>query len=164
MVYLHICLFEFAVLRLISTLMRSVIFITSYSTFSKPISGEPIPPKFLKKPDDLEIFTGESVIFVAEIESEAPLTVDWSRENEILSCDDRIKMSVEGNVYNMTFSDANIDDEGFYKCIAKNEAGRIEYEFELLVNGEFRIPFILHPTNFCKVQDKNSILLSMLPN
>ena len=90
----------------------------------------------MKHPEDAEIFIGESVTFVAEITSKGPVTVDWLRGDEMLSRDERIEMLKEKNLYKLIISDAKIDDEGFYKCVASYEAGKIEYEFELLVEGE----------------------------
>ena len=92
-------------------------------------------PQFTKCPKDSEIFIGDSVTFVAEISSHSPVKVDWLRGEEILSCGKNIEISGSKNVFKLVLTDATINDEGFYKCIAKNEAGKIEYEFELLVEG-----------------------------
>lgn len=57
----------------------------------------------------------------------------------MLSRDERTEMSSNKNIFKLTLSDAEIDDEGFYKCIVGNEAGKTEYEFELIVEGEDQV-------------------------
>ena len=64
-----------------------------------------------------------------------PVEVEWLRGDEVLSPSERIQMSENKNSFQLILKDGTIDDEGFYKCIARNEAGKIEHEFELLVEG-----------------------------
>ena len=92
-------------------------------------------PQFTKQPEDAEIIIGESATFVAEISSKVPVKVDWQKGDEVLSRGKRIRMSENKNIFTLRITDATIDDEGFYKCIARNDAGKNEYEFELLVEG-----------------------------
>ena len=92
-------------------------------------------PQFTKCPKDSEIFIGDSVTFDAEISSHSPCKVEWLRGEEVLSSGKNIEISESKNTFKLVLTNATIDDEGFYKCIARNEAGKMEYEFELLVEG-----------------------------
>ena len=92
-------------------------------------------PQFTKRPEDAEIIIGDLVTFVAEINSKTPVKVDWKKGEEVLSRGKRIEMSENENIFTLKIANATIDDEGFYKCIARNDAGKNEYEFELLVEG-----------------------------
>lgn len=92
-------------------------------------------PEFSQEPEDEEIFVGDSIIFTAVIDSDSTPTVDWLRGGEVIARDDRIDIISNGNVHQLKISNANIDDEAFYKCIARNKAGKAECEFELIVEG-----------------------------
>ena len=93
-------------------------------------------PEFRTKPEDAEIFIGESINFVADVKTNGSVKVDWLGGEELLKSTDRISISSSGSKHELKISNANIDDEGFYKCIVQNDAGKIECEFELLVEGE----------------------------
>ena len=92
-------------------------------------------PEFSQEPKDGETFVGDSVTFTAVIDSDSTTTVDWLRGGEIIARDDRIDITANGNVHQLKILNANIDDELFYKCIARNKAGKAECEFELIVEG-----------------------------
>ena len=92
-------------------------------------------PEFSQEPEDGEIFVGDSITFTAVIASDSTAAVDWLRGGEGITRDDRIDVTANGNVHQLKISNANIDDEAFYNCVARNEAGKAECEFELIVEG-----------------------------
>ena len=83
----------------------------------------------------MEVVVGEPITCTAVIDSQCPVNVDWLRGEEPVTADDRITIACNRNKHTMIIADSNIDDEAFYKCVVSNKAGKIQCEFEVLVEG-----------------------------
>ena len=68
------------------------------------------------------------------IKSTPKPTIDWFKDDAPLETDDRIKSDFDGQVATLHFTETELDDEGEYKCVARNEHGDVSAVTELLVN------------------------------
>lgn len=59
--------------------------------------------------------------------------IEWFRDGEQVKESKRIKMNFDGNCSSLTFRPTELDDEGEYKFVARNELGSASSEAELLV-------------------------------
>ena len=61
-------------------------------------------------------------------------TIEWFKDSKTLKTSKRVKHDFDGEVASLTFTEADLDDEGDYKCVAQNELGSASCTAELLVN------------------------------
>lgn len=67
-------------------------------------------------------------------------TIDWFRDNEPVKEDKRVKIRFDGELCTLKILETELEDEGAYKCFAKNEFGSVSCTSELLVNEPYKKP------------------------
>lgn len=112
-------------------------------------------PEVVEKMKDVNVIEGENACFEVKISGYPVPRVQWyRRKNEIKSNDKFvITKSEKDQTYTLTIKDANIDDAGFYKCVASNEAGETEVQSKLVIEEKkfqpefegpgFKTPFLV---------------------
>lgn len=61
-------------------------------------------------------------------------TIEWFKDGTPLKTSKRVKDDFDREVASLSFTEADLDDEGDYKCVAQNELGSASCAAELLVN------------------------------
>ena len=61
-------------------------------------------------------------------------TIEWFKDSKPLETSKRVQAEFDGEVASLAFTEADLDDEGDYKCVAQNELGSASCRAELLVN------------------------------
>ena len=62
--------------------------------------------------------------------------IAWFKDNIPLSLEENKNVRVLSNGQKLEISSVSVEDAGRYKCLAKNEAGKDDREYELTVWGE----------------------------
>lgn len=93
----------------------------------------------------MEVLEGDSTRIECRLGREAD--VSWYRDNEPLEEEDRITIENEGGVYAVVISCTELDDEGEYKCVARNKFGKAVSQTELIVEEGVTMPMIKEPLN-----------------
>ena len=94
-------------------------------------------PCFILKLQDEQVSEGESVKLKAKATGMPKPEFVWFKDEKRLSFSDRVKTYEENGVIVLEITEAELEDEGDYICIAKNDVGEVESFAELLVDGLF---------------------------
>lgn len=76
---------------------------------------------------------GKPANLECEVKGEPQPNIEWFRDGEPVKQSKRINLNFDGNFASLSFRLAELDDEGEYKCVARNELGSASSEAELLV-------------------------------
>ena len=77
---------------------------------------------------------GEPATLECELKGEPQPDIEWVKDGESVKASRRVKMEFDGRLSSLTFKASELDDEGEYKCVARNELGSASSQAELLVN------------------------------
>lgn len=102
-----------------------------------PGADEPILPDFMDVPNDLKVNEGAKVVLKVRVIGQPVPEVTWFVDDEPVQPSDNISIRSDGDKHELIIHEAEVDDEGMYKCVAKSEAGKAICEVELLVEGNF---------------------------
>lgn len=74
-------------------------------------------------------------------------TIEWFKDDDKnkLKPSKRVKMTVEKDTAILEFKETELDDEGIFKCVAKNDSGTANTEAELLVDEAGEKPSFKSP-------------------
>lgn len=67
-------------------------------------------------------------------------TIEWFRDSEPVKEDKRVKIRFDGELCTLKILVTELEDEGTYKCVAKNELGSVSCASEFLVNEPNKKP------------------------
>lgn len=90
-------------------------------------------PRFTQKLQDVDVLTGKVARMECRVIGDPHPDVRWYRENEPLLEGGRYKFVEEGELQVLVISDVSGSDEGVYKCVARNVAGKAHSSAELFV-------------------------------
>lgn len=99
----------------------------------KPVTVQEIlqAPSFIKKPHNAHLIEGGSASFEVQVDGTPKPTVTWyTEENEEIPERGHIRCLPNGT---LVIDQAELDDEGLYKCIASNKAGEVSCKVEVFV-------------------------------
>ncbi|XP_014485703.1 PREDICTED: titin [Dinoponera quadriceps] len=102
-------------------------------------TAKPTTPTVEKAPTVLEplrdqtIKEGTSVAFACRITGKPVPTVQWKKADKVIKPSKYFQMQKEGDLCTLRISEAFPEDEGVYKCIAKNPAGEVTTSANLRV-------------------------------
>jgi len=82
----------------------------------------------------VEVSEGTAVKLACTVKGTPQPTIEWFKDSKTLKTSKRVKHDFDGEVASLTFTEADLDDEGDYKCVAQNELGSASCTAELLVN------------------------------
>lgn len=77
---------------------------------------------------------GEPATLECELKGEPQPDTEWFRDGDKVKESKRVRMNFDGKSSSLTFKPSELDDEGKYKCVARNELGSASTTAELLVN------------------------------
>lgn len=104
-----------------------------YFFVAKKPSGK--APEFTTLLYNLTVVEGEPAMLQCEIKGEPTPVIEWFKDDdEQVAETNRVKMEFDGKLSSLTFEPSKLDDEGDYKCVARNELGSASSKAELLVN------------------------------
>ena len=89
-------------------------------------------PSFVRKPLNVRVEEGSSASVEVQVEGIPVPTVTWyTEEDEEIPERGHIRCLPDGT---LVIENAELDDEGFYNCIAANKAGEVSSKVEILVD------------------------------
>ncbi|VVD00945.1 unnamed protein product [Leptidea sinapis] len=95
--------------------------LTEISAFLKVEQNKIIVPKIVLRPEDLDAFEETSVQLPCEYESEPPGNVEWRKNGNRLTTNDRLSITIIGS---LVIKNITLADSGSYECSVHNEYGR----------------------------------------
>lgn len=101
-----------------------------------PVTAERILPDFIEVPQDMKVTEGDKVVLKVRVIGQPSPEVTWFIDDETIESEEGISLQSDGDKHQLVIDRAHLEDEGVYKCVAKNEAGKAVCEVELLVNGK----------------------------
>uniref|UniRef100_A0A8B9QCP1 Myosin light chain kinase, smooth muscle n=1 Tax=Apteryx owenii TaxID=8824 RepID=A0A8B9QCP1_APTOW len=93
---------------------------------SKGTASKGTAPSFTEKLKDAQVIDGEKLVLQCRISSDPPAAVTWTLDSKLLKSSKSVVISQEGTLCSLTIEKAVPEDEGEYKCIAENAAGKAE--------------------------------------
>lgn len=91
-------------------------------------------PQFTHPLESVEVIEGAAVKLACTVKGTPQPTIEWFKDGKTLKTSKRVKDNFDGEVASLSFAEADLDDEGDYKCVAQNELGSASCAAELLVN------------------------------
>lgn len=91
-------------------------------------------PEFTFPLQSVEVSEGTKVKLSCTLKGTPQPTIQWLKDGEPLETNKGVTADFDGELASLSFSAAELDDEGDYKCIAQNELGAASCSAELLVN------------------------------
>ncbi|XP_066544508.1 myosin light chain kinase, smooth muscle isoform X2 [Amia ocellicauda] len=91
-------------------------------------------PVFTKKLCDTEVVDGECLRLQCQVAADPSAKITWSLNGKVIKPSKFIVLSQEGGLCSLTIDKALPEDEGQYKCVAENSAGKAECSCKVLVD------------------------------
>ncbi|XP_053720349.1 neogenin 1a isoform X6 [Synchiropus splendidus] len=89
-----------------------------------------VPPRFLKRPANIYAHESRDIVFECEVTGSPPPTVKWVKNEDAVIPSDYFKIIKEHNLQVLGLVKS---DEGFYQCLAENDAGNIQSSAQLII-------------------------------
>ncbi|XP_063737566.1 neogenin 1a [Eleginops maclovinus] len=89
-----------------------------------------VPPQFVKRPDNVYAYESMDIIFDCEVSGSPAPTVKWVKNGDAVIPSDYFKIIKEHNLQVLGLVKS---DEGFYQCLAENDAGNIQSSAQLII-------------------------------
>lgn len=96
----------------------------------------------MRKFEAVEVWEGEVAIFTAQCSAVPKATLEFYKDAKRVEAGERIKIveqDKDGN-FALKVEKATADDEGKYKCVAKNKYGEEEASAELTIKRKQAVP------------------------
>ena len=91
-------------------------------------------PRFTQKLKDVDALPGKEARMECRVIGDPHPDIRWYRENEPLLEGGRYKFEEDGDLQVLVISDVSVSDEGLYKCVARNSAGKAHCSADLFVS------------------------------
>ncbi|XP_055756199.1 neogenin-like isoform X12 [Salvelinus fontinalis] len=89
-----------------------------------------VPPEFLKRPANIYAHESMDIMFQCEVTGSPAPTVKWVKNGDAVIPSDYFKII---NEHNLQVLGLVKSDEGFYQCLAENDAGNIQSSAQLII-------------------------------
>ncbi|XP_060886618.1 neogenin 1a isoform X17 [Labrus mixtus] len=89
-----------------------------------------VPPRFVKRPANIYAHESMDIIFECDVSGSPAPTVKWVKNGDAVIPSDYFKIIKEHNLQVLGLVKS---DEGFYQCLAENEAGNIQSGAQLII-------------------------------
>ncbi|XP_074477892.1 neogenin 1a isoform X4 [Sebastes fasciatus] len=89
-----------------------------------------VPPVFIKRPDNIYAYESMDIVFECEVSGSPAPTVKWVKNGDAVIPSDYFKIIKEHNLQVLGLVKS---DEGFYQCLAENDAGNIQSSAQLII-------------------------------
>lgn len=106
-------------------------------------SQEPAEPKFITKLDNKEIFESLPITLICEVHANPEAEITWFKNDVLIESNERYLIESDSGLCVLRIERCDLDDEGEYKCVAKNELGSDYTYCELLVESKFKFSYHL---------------------
>lgn len=90
-------------------------------------------PRFTQKLKDVDAVPGKAARMECRVIGDPQPDIRWYRENEPLLEGGRYVFEENGDLQVLIINDVTANDEGLYKCVARNCAGKAHCSSDLLV-------------------------------
>uniref|UniRef100_A0A8C1STH0 Neogenin 1 n=1 Tax=Cyprinus carpio TaxID=7962 RepID=A0A8C1STH0_CYPCA len=87
-----------------------------------------VPPRFLTRPSNTYAQESMDIIFECDVTGSPPPTVKWMKDGDTVIPSDYFRMQHNLQVLGLVKS-----DEGFYQCLAENDAGNVQASAQLII-------------------------------
>ncbi|RXG68646.1 Titin, partial [Armadillidium vulgare] len=134
---------------------------TPASTPTAP-KGTKQAPTIIEKLKGHIVQEGQSARFECVVSGEPTPTVQWLKGNQVIKPSKYFTMSADEGRYVLNITEAFPEDEGTYRCILKNSAGKVELEAPLKVTQpqQVEVPPTLTQMKGITVQEGENITFS----
>ncbi|XP_060886475.1 neogenin 1a isoform X5 [Labrus mixtus] len=103
-----------------------------------------VPPRFVKRPANIYAHESMDIIFECDVSGSPAPTVKWVKNGDAVIPSDYFKIIKEHNLQVLGLVKS---DEGFYQCLAENEAGNIQSGAQLIIlTHDVALPSSLPPS------------------
>lgn len=92
------------------------------------------PPEIIEPLKDKQVVEGQAIEFSCKIVGKPVPTVQWYKGDKLIKPSKYFQMSRTADEYTLRISEAFPEDEGDYKCVAYNSAGRVTVASKLKVS------------------------------
>ncbi|XP_070816286.1 neogenin 1a isoform X14 [Chaetodon trifascialis] len=89
-----------------------------------------VPPQFVKQPANIYAHESMDIVFECEVSGSPAPTVKWVKNGDAVIPSDYFKIIKEHNLQVLGLVKS---DEGFYQCLAENDAGNIQSSAQLII-------------------------------
>ncbi|KAM8894421.1 LOW QUALITY PROTEIN: neogenin 1a [Spinachia spinachia] len=89
-----------------------------------------VPPRFVKRPDNIYAYESMDIVFECEVSGSPAPTVKWVKNGDAVIPSDYFKIIKEHNLQVLGLVKS---DEGFYQCLAENDAGNVQSSAQLVI-------------------------------
>ncbi|MEE6457857.1 hypothetical protein FKM82_000073 [Ascaphus truei] len=89
-----------------------------------------VPPRFLIHPSNLYAYESMDIEFECAVSGKPAPTVKWTKNGEVVIPSDYFQIVGDSNLRILGLVKS---DEGFYQCIAENEAGNVQTNAQLII-------------------------------
>ncbi|KAM7015489.1 neogenin 1a isoform 28-T28 [Tautogolabrus adspersus] len=89
-----------------------------------------VPPQFVKRPANIYAHESMDIIFECDVSGSPAPTVKWVKNGDAVIPSDYFKIIKEHNLQVLGLVKS---DEGFYQCLAENDAGNIQSGAQLII-------------------------------
>ncbi|MEQ2250946.1 putative aminophospholipid-translocase, partial [Ilyodon furcidens] len=89
-----------------------------------------VPPQFVKRPVNIYAHESMDIVFECEVSGSPAPTVKWVKNGDAVIPSDYFKIIKE---HNLQVLGLVTSDEGFYQCLAENDAGNIQSSAQLII-------------------------------
>lgn len=103
-------------------------------------SPEGKAPEVIKPAKDVEVEGGKPARIECQISGQPKPNVEWFKDSEKVKETKRVKLETDDEKFSLNFKATELEDEGDYKCVARNEFGSVSTNAELLVNEALAKP------------------------
>uniref|UniRef100_A0A674C245 Neogenin 1 n=1 Tax=Salmo trutta TaxID=8032 RepID=A0A674C245_SALTR len=103
-----------------------------------------VPPEFLKRPANIYAHESMDIMFQCEVTGSPAPTVKWVKNGDAVIPSDYFKII---NEHNLQVLGLVKSDEGFYQCLAENDAGNVQSSAQLIIlEHDVALPTPPHPS------------------
>lgn len=96
-----------------------------------------VPPVILDKgATEITVIKGDNVVFFCENIGDPAPTVDWKKDETVLSVFDEVNGYSESDNGSLLIASVRVDHSGRYVCVVENDAGIATRDFTLTVLGK----------------------------
>ncbi|CAF99906.1 unnamed protein product, partial [Tetraodon nigroviridis] len=89
-----------------------------------------VPPQFVRRPANIYAHESMDIVFECEVSGSPAPSVKWVKNGDAVIPSDYFKIVKEHNLQVLGLVKS---DEGFYQCLAENEAGNIQSSAQLII-------------------------------
>lgn len=95
---------------------------------------------FIESLQPVEVVQGSPAKLQCKVTGIPEPNIEWFKDGEPVREDKRVKIRFDGELCTLKILSTELEDEGTYKCVAKNDLGSVSCASELLINEPNKKP------------------------